>query len=408
MSARTVDQGVAAVENAQGAQGFQAVGCGFGSALAGTEDQRRSAFEPAPKPFEPAAIGSEPDGRIAAAQAAFSILKLVGCRTQAPAERALRTKGEFVKALCAAVQAVFDTAENGSRAQPAEALLRAKKLEATAAEQTVMQAGDVIVDPMLGGGEDFGGGGRGRSTKVGSGVCDGAVGGVADAGDYGEGGGGDGAGDLFVVEAVQVFPGASTTRDENHFGVISVSVEPAQAGGDFGRAVGPLNGCRVDQKLHGGVPAAADFYDIAQGGALQAGDDADAAGKGGQWPFAVEEAFTAELLLQALDLGQKGAEAGLLHPFGDYLHLAAALVHRKLAVELDGVAIPGAKAEERGLAAEENGGELGAGILQGEIAMAAGSGAPVGNFAFNRNARVAVLHHAADLAHKPGDGPDLG
>ena len=68
---------------------------------------------------------------------------------------------------------------------------------------------------MLGGGDEFGGGGGGGSAEVGDEVGDGEVGLVADGGDDGELGGGDGAGEGLVVEAGEVFDGAAAAGDED-------------------------------------------------------------------------------------------------------------------------------------------------------------------------------------------------
>ncbi len=73
--------------------------------------------------------------------------------------------------------------------------------------------------------------------------------------------------------------------------------EPADAGGDFGGAVGALDGCGVDEEVDGGVATTADLDDVAEGGAMEAGDDADAVGEGREGALVVEEAFAAEACL---------------------------------------------------------------------------------------------------------------
>ncbi len=140
---------------------------------------------------------------------------------------------------------------------------------------------------------------------------------MADAGDDGEGAGGNGAGDDLGVEAVEVFPGAAAAGDEDDVGVGGVVGEPADAGGDFGGAVGSLYGGGVDEEIDGGVAAAGDFDDIAEGCALEAGDDADAVGEGREGASVVEEAFAAETLFELLGRCQQRSQAGLLHSFGD-------------------------------------------------------------------------------------------
>jgi hypothetical protein len=122
----------------------------------------------------------------------------------------------------------------------------------------------------------------------------------------------DGAGDDLGVEAVEVFPGAAATGYEDYVGVVGVVGEPADAGGDFGGAVGALDGGGVDEEVDGGVAAAADLDDVAEGGALQAGDDSDAVGEGGEGALAVEEAFAAEFFFELLGWrrgGRRGRSA---------------------------------------------------------------------------------------------------
>jgi len=171
------------------------------------------------------------------------------------------------------------------------------------------------------------------------------VGGVADGGDHRHGAGGDGAGDGLVVEAVEVFPAAAATGDDDYIRVAGMGGEPPDAGGDLGGAARTLHRSRIDEQVDGGVTAAADLDDVAQGRALQAGDDADAAREGGQRAVAVEEAFPAEALLEALDGGEQRALADLFHGLGDELHLAAALVDAELAAQADGVAVFGLEAQ---------------------------------------------------------------
>jgi len=82
-----------------------------------------------------------------------------------------------------------------------------------------------------------------------------------------------------------------------------VVAEPADAGGDFSGAVGALDGCGIDEEIDRGVAAAADLDDVAEGGALEAGDDSYAVGEGGKGALAVEEAFSAELFFEGLGRG---------------------------------------------------------------------------------------------------------
>ncbi len=288
-----------------------------------------------------------------------------------------------------------------------EALTEAEEVVGVGAGESSVEALEAVGDAVLLGGEELGGGGGGGGVEIGGCVGDGGIGGVADAGDDGEGAGGDGAGDDLGVEAVEVFPGASATGDQDDVGVLGVGGEPADAGGDFRGAVGALDGGGIDEEVDGGVTAASDFDDVAEGGALQAGDDADAVGERREGALVVEEAFAAETVFELLGRGEKSAEAGLLHGFGDELELAAGLVHGERAGDADGVAVLGAEAEELSLAAEEDDGELGFRILEGEVAVAAGRGTPVGDLAFDGDVAVGALDEVADVADEGADGEDL-
>jgi len=97
----------------------------------------------------------------------------------------------------------------------------------------------------------------------------------------------------------------------------------------------------------------------------------------------------------------------LLHGFGYELELAAGLVDGEGAGDADGVAVLGTEAEEAGLAAEEDDGELGFRVLEGEVAVAAGGGAPVGDFAFDGDVAVRALDEVADVADEVAHGEHL-
>ncbi len=304
----------------------------------------------------------------------------------------------------AAFQRVAGAGKDAVGGEAGEALAGAEELVAVGAEETGVEALEAIADAVLGGGDELGGGGGGGGAEVGGGVGEDGVGGVADAGEDGDGGGEDGAAEGFVVEAVEVFPGAAAAGDEDDVGLIGVGGEPADAGGYFAGAVGALDGGGVDEEVDRGVAAAADLDDVAEGCALEAGDDADAAGEGGKRAPVGEDAFAAELFLEGLDGGEEGSDADGLHGFGDELELASGFVDGEGAGDADGVAVFGLEAEELSLAAEEDDGELGVAVLEGEVAVAAGGGTPVGDFAFDGDAAVGALDEGADAADELGDG----
>jgi hypothetical protein len=86
--------------------------------------------------------------------------------------------------------------------------------------------------------------------------------------------------------------------------------------------------------------------------------------------------------------------------------LAALLINTDAAADEDVEAIFRTEAEKHGLAAKENDGELGVGVLEGEIDMAGRGWAEVGDFAFNPDIAVLLLDEFADLRDEFADGPD--
>ena len=156
------------------------------------------------------------------------------------------------------------------------------------------------------------------------------------------------------------------------------------------------------------MAAGDDGEEVADDCAGGRGDDADGAGKGGQGALAsgVEEAFGFEALLELLEGELEGASADGFHGFGDELHLAALLVDADAAADEDVEAVFRAEAEKHGLAAEEDDGELGVGVFEGEVDVAGGSGAVVGDFAFDPDVAVLLLDEFADVGDEVADGPD--
>ena len=186
------------------------------------------------------------------------------------------------------------------------------------------------------------------------------------------------------------------------------SVEFGDGGFDFGGGGFALHGDGIEQDVEAGVAAGDDVEEVADDGAGGRGDDADGAGKGGQRALAVgvEEAFGFEALLELLEGELERACADGLHGFGDELHLAALLVDADAAADQDVEAVFRAEAEKHGLAAEEDDGELGVGVLEGEVDVAGGGGAVVGDFAFDPDVAVLLLDEFADLGDELADGPD--
>jgi hypothetical protein len=156
------------------------------------------------------------------------------------------------------------------------------------------------------------------------------------------------------------------------------------------------------------VAAGDDVEEVANDGAGGRGDDAHGAGKCGQrlLAFGVEQAFGLEALFELLEGQLQGAGADGLHGFGHQLHLAALLVDADAAAHQDVQAVFGAEAQQHGLAAEEDNGQLRVGVLEREVEVAGGRGTEVGDFAFDPDVAVFLLDELADLADEFANRPD--
>ena len=262
---------------------------------------------------------------------------------------------------------------------------------------------------MLGGGDELGGGRWGGGAEVGDEVGDGEVGLVADGGDDGQMRGGDGAGEGLVVEGGEVFDGASAAGDEDEVGAFEVLVEPADAGNDAARTGRSLHDGGVDEEVEAGVAAADDGDDVADDGPGGGGDDADAVRERREGAFAVgvEEAFICKAALELLEGKLQGTRSARLQGFSDELELASTFVDGDAAADEDGEAVHRFEAEELGLAAEEDDGKLGFAVLEGEVDVAGGGGAAVGDLTFYPDIRVRGFGPVADVGDERANGPDM-
>ncbi|MCU1318967.1 MAG: hypothetical protein JWP98_485, partial [Edaphobacter sp.] len=200
---------------------------------------------------------------------------------------------------------------------------------------------------------------------------------------------------------------ASSGKDDDVY-ERGIPVEPADACGDGAGGGGALHGRGVDEKVQVGVTTADYGDDVADDGARGRGDDAEAFGEGGEWALAggIEEAFGEEAGLELLEGQLEGTGSAWLHGFGDELELAAALVDGDAATDENGEAIGQAEAEELGLTAEEDDGKLGFAVFEGEVDVAGGGGAAVGDLALDPDVGVAGLDLLADVGDEGADGPD--
>ncbi len=149
---------------------------------------------------------------------------------------------------------------------------------------------------------EFGRGRGSRGADVRYEICNGEIGFVAHPGDYGNFGGGDGAGDFFFVESPEIFERATAAgKDQNidHFSAI----EELHGAGDFGGRAIALDAHRIDGEVHIAEAAAQDANHIADSGSAGRSDQADTARQKRQRLFAIsgEETFGLEALLELLE-----------------------------------------------------------------------------------------------------------
>jgi len=292
-----------------------------------------------------------------------------------------------------------------------------EELETGGAIKTVRLLGEVLGDFVLRLGDELGGGGRGRSAEVGGEVGDGEVGFVADGGDDGEFAGGNRTGDALAVEGSEIFKRTAAAGEDDKVdqgravegGVVEVGiVQEIDGGFDFGRGLLALDRDGDQEHAEAGVAASDNVEEVANDGPCRGGDYADGAWKCGEWALAggVEEALGFEALLELLEGELKRAGADGLHGFRDELKLAALFVDADAAADDNVEAVLRAKAEEHGLAAKENDGQLSVSVFEREVEMAGGSGAVVGDFAFDPDVAVLLFDEVADLGDKLADGPD--
>jgi hypothetical protein len=153
------------------------------------------------------------------------------------------------------LQAIVDLSE-GKSGKP---LVREDDLIAQGAVYAGVKRLHALLNAMLRGSDQLGGGGGGRRAEIGDEVRDGEVGLVPNGGDDGQGGGGDDTGQGLVVEPSEVFQRASAAgyEDKVGFGDLlrglapgwGAFIEPANACGDRLGATLALDDRRIDDEI---------------------------------------------------------------------------------------------------------------------------------------------------------------
>jgi len=103
----------------------------------------------------------------------------------------------------------------------------------------------------------------------------------------------------------------------------------------------------------------------------------------------------------------EAAGSDWLHGFGDELELAALLVDGHLSADADVESVFGAETEKDGLPAEEDDGKLGFGVFEGEVEMAGGGWAEIGDFAFDPDVAELGFDKVAGFGNELVDEPGL-
>ena len=164
---------------------------------------------------------------------------------------------------------------------------------------------------------------------------------MADGGDDRHAAGGHGAGEDLFVEFPEVLEASAAAGDDDDIyrgKVMVLSVgEASDCSGNFHRRPPALHTDRSDEDFNVRRAPAQDVQEVADRGSGRRGDHPDADGVGRQGLFAglVEKSLGPELFLQGAEARLKFAGAPGLDAADDDLVLAARLVDRDVAEQLD-------------------------------------------------------------------------
>ena len=165
-----------------------------------------------------------------------------------------------------------------------------------------------------------------------------------------------------------------------------------------GRA-GSLHLAGAHDDAHGRPAARQDLAHVVKHGARQAGADADGPGPRRQRPFAaaVEQALRGQLRLERLEPQGEVAEAGRLE--GVDVQLVDALRLEHVDPTMGDEPDPGARLERdhHPVVAEDHAAELGAFVLEREVAVAGGADADLADFALDPQVAQADGARSASL-----------
>jgi len=147
---------------------------------------------------------------------------------------------------------------------------------------------------------------------------------------------------------------------------------------------------------------------ITQGSGLRAGDDGDTARKGGQGAFLItaEQSLCFQAGLEFKEAFKEPALAGLAQGFHIQLVVAPGFIKGGEGASFHLLAIFRPESQQLGFVAPEGAAHLGAGILEGEIEVAGGRPAQVGDFSADPGQGQAALQQGADDLVELADAQD--
>jgi hypothetical protein len=180
------------------------------------------------------------------------------------AETMSEAGGELVRALALLAQKI----KRATKATAAREFVDAADKDEDAVTHLLIQSaakiGDVLIEFAARLHHELGGS-RGRGgADIGDKIGYGEIGFVADAGDYGDFGGGDGAGNFFFVEGPEIFEGAAAAGQNEHVYHFS-AIEELQGADDVRGCAIALYAHRIECQVHI-AKAAAQYADYVADG----------------------------------------------------------------------------------------------------------------------------------------------
>jgi hypothetical protein len=408
------DEGVATLEGVVGVEGAEELAEGLAASLGCLELAGGELAQTGMEGDEASAEFGEVAQRVPGAEKGGGVLQALLTGSQSLSDVGLEVGGGLIE-----IEAVF--AEEAGGFLPSTVLSQAEEFAAgvfqmgeSGAAQAAGRGGEGFAEGVGVGGEDFGGGTGGGGAEVGNEVADGEVDFVADGTDNWEGTGGDGVGENFFVELPEVFEAATTASEDQDIEgelLLGVIVEGGEGLDHFSGGSAALDADGEEDDFGAGAASLEDVEEIAQSGTGGGGDEAEAAGEGGQGAFALgsEESGGGEFFFEGGEAGLEGALADFFDEFDDHLDLAAGFVNGDFTPGADFEAIAEFESAQRaGISREEDAGELRGFVFEGEVVVAGGLAAVVGNLAFDPDEAEGGFEGAADAGGDFADGENFG